>query len=122
MTGPHARGATAMSVLHNPHDAITIRRAYPDDQSGLARLASLDSAPRIAGAALVAEEGGELLAAFDLERGAIVADPFRPTGHLAELLRTQVSATEPAARSPRSPRALLRALLGPTMPLDHRAA
>lgn len=112
-----------MTTLHPSHDDIVIRRAYPDDQAVLARLTSLDSAPPIAGPALVAEQGGELRAALDLERGEIVADPFRPTAHLAELLRTQATRHEPALRpSLRSPRTLLRAVLGPTMPLDHRAA
>ena len=73
-----------MTTLHPSHDDIVIRRAYPDDQAVLARLTSLDSAPPIAGPALVAEQGGELRAALDLERGEIVADPFRPTAHLAE--------------------------------------
>jgi hypothetical protein len=109
-------------VTAAPMTEIVIRRAYPDDHAALQRLATLDSAPAPTGAALLAEQGGELRAALDLQRGAVIADPFRPTGHLGALLRVQARGSEPARRPGRSrPGALLRAVLGPTMPLDHRA-
>ena len=75
-----------MTPLNNP---ITIRLAAPEDHLGLARLAALDSqdsppADRV----LLAEVGGELRAAISLHDGSAIADPFYPTLHILELLRT----------------------------------
>jgi hypothetical protein len=101
---------------------IVIRRGYPDDRDALVRLATLDSAPAPAGPVLLAEVGGELRAALDLERETMFADPFRPTAHLAALLRVQARAVRPAGVPGRSRAgALLRAVLRPTTPLGHRA-
>jgi hypothetical protein len=36
---------------------------------------------------LVAEVAGELWAALEIDSGAVIADPFRPSGELVELLR-----------------------------------
>lgn len=105
------------------HTDVTIRRAFPDDRAGLARLAALDSAPAPAGPALLAVQDGELRAALDLERHVVIADPFRPTEHLAALLRLQgAPAEEPVRRAHPGLRTLLRTVLRPTTPLDHHAA
>ncbi len=85
---------TAPVTLTAPED-LTIRRAYSDDRSALARLAALDSARPFAGPALLVEQDGELRAALDLERGAVIADPFHPTAHLVALPR--LHAAPPAA-------------------------
>src|SRR4051794_14260766 len=66
---------------------LTIRRAYPDDRDALVRLAQLDSGTPPAGAVLVAESSGVIVAALDLERGVAIADPFVPTANIVELLR-----------------------------------
>ena len=39
----------------------------------------------------MAEVGGELWAAVEIGSGAAIADPFRPSGELVDLLRLQVS-------------------------------
>ena len=81
--------------------AITIRPADLADLAALDRLAALDSAPAPTGATLVAEVGGELWAALDLESGAGIADPFRPSAEVVELLRLHASsAVERPQRRP----------------------
>jgi hypothetical protein len=78
---------------------VTIRAAFPDDAPAVARLAALDSARVPAGPLLLAEIDGEPWAAIDLRSGKAVADPFRPTAALVELLRLRAKllAREPAA-------------------------
>jgi hypothetical protein len=66
---------------------LTIRLAEVADTDALARLAALDSSYPPTGAALVAEVGGELWAAIEVDSGAAIADPFRPSGDLVDLLR-----------------------------------
>ena len=74
-------------------DAITIRPAYADDASALWRLAVLDSASQAPPMpVLLAEVDGELRAALSLSDGSVVADPFFPTLHLLDLLRTHAAA------------------------------
>ncbi len=71
-------------------EAITIRPAYADDESALQRLAALDSADRVpVGALLLAEVGGEPVAALSRRDGAVIADPFRRTQEIVELLRAR---------------------------------
>jgi hypothetical protein len=99
---------------------LTIRRAYPDDRDALIRLAQLDSGRAPAGAALVAESGGRIVAALDVERGSVIADPFVPTVNIVELLRLHASRAAHEGRFPR-PRAWIRSVFGPTLPLDRPA-
>lgn len=67
--------------------AMTIRRADLADLAALDRLAALDSASAPTGEVLVGEVGGELWAALEIDSGRVIADPFRPSGELVELLR-----------------------------------
>ena len=67
--------------------ALTIRRATPSDAFSLRRLAAMDSSSPPTGDVLLAEMGNELWAAVSIDTGASVADPFRPSGDLVELLR-----------------------------------
>ena len=66
---------------------LTIRRADSSDTSALFRLAALDSAFPPTGEVLLAEAGEELWAAVSVDTGHAVADPFRPSGDIVELLR-----------------------------------
>lgn len=96
------------SVRHTPTQ-VTIRFADSLDGCGLAALAALDSAELVQLPALVAEVEGELRAALSLVDAAVIADPFRPTLELVELLRTRA---EQLYRQPRRrARAWLRAPL-----------
>lgn len=94
---------------------VTLRFAFPDDASVLARLAALDSAEAPALPALLCEAGGQLLAALSLADGSVVADPFHPTAALVELLQArarQLTTVGSAPRRPlRSTRASFRARL-----------
>jgi hypothetical protein len=85
--------------------ALTIRPADLADLAALDRLAELDSSYPPTGDVLVAEVGGELWAAVEVDSGAAIADPFRPTADLVELLRVHLH--EASARQRRSLRRLL---------------
>ncbi|HEV2874736.1 MAG TPA: hypothetical protein VGW14_06260 [Thermoleophilaceae bacterium] len=87
---------------------LTIRRADAADSGALVRLAALDSASPPTGEALLAEVGGELWAAVEIGSGSAIADPFRPSGELVDLLRLQLALN---ARSERPERGALARLL-----------
>jgi hypothetical protein len=67
--------------------ALTIRRATDSDAFALRRLAAIDSASPPTGDVLLAEMDSELWAAVSLDTGDAIADPFRPSGELVDLLR-----------------------------------
>jgi hypothetical protein len=79
---------------------LTIRPADLADLAGLDRLAALDSSSPPTGDVLVAEVGGELWAAFSVETGTAIADPFRPSGDLVDLLRLHARGERRASRRP----------------------
>ena len=65
---------------------VTIRAARPEDSAALARLAQLDGrGDTLAGDAVVAVVGGDVVAARDL-RGGVVSDPFRAAEDVVALL------------------------------------
>ena len=77
---------------------MIIRRTTPDDATALLRLAALDDADALRGEALAAEVDGEIHAAIDLSDGRAIADPFRHTAELIDLLRMRAAQlTEPQA-------------------------
>jgi hypothetical protein len=65
---------------------ISIRLATHDDERTLRRLAALDSAPAPRGSVLVADVGGEIVAARSLTKPLSIADPFRRTDDVRQLL------------------------------------
>jgi hypothetical protein len=69
-------------------DAITIRHSTEADRGEIEKLAQLESRRAPDGAALLAFVHGELRAALPLSDGSRpLADPFRRTADLVELLR-----------------------------------
>jgi hypothetical protein len=68
-------------------EPITLRLAGPDDERALERLAQLDSRPLPPGPHLLCERADRIDAAISLGSGELVADPFRRTAELCELLR-----------------------------------
>jgi hypothetical protein len=70
-------------------DSFVIRHATDADDVALARLASLDSQPRLTGSILIGELNGEPVAALSLADGRAIADPFRPTAHLVASMRVR---------------------------------
>ena len=91
---------------------VLVRPARSVDADALTVLAALDSAAPLTGEVLLAVAGGEVAAAMSLDTGAVVADPFEPTAHLVDLLRTaahpepQPPPAQPALRAARRPRRL----------------
>jgi hypothetical protein len=69
-----------------PASTVLIRAARGADVAALDRLAQLDSAPVPTGDLLIAEADGALVAALSVDTGAAIADPFRPTADVVDLL------------------------------------
>jgi hypothetical protein len=75
--------STALSHLA---PTVVIRAARGSDGPALRRLAELDSSPLPGGDLLIAESGDEVVAALSVETGERVADPFRRTADVVDLL------------------------------------
>ena len=75
-----------------PVEPVVLRRAVPQDEWALKGLAALDSAPTPTGDVLVAEVGGQVTAALPLDGGQPIADPFKRTAGLVEMLRLRAAA------------------------------
>ena len=97
-----ARKASAASL----RDRLVLRRAAAEDAPALARLARLDSAVRPRGEMLVAEVDDRIVAAVPFDGGPAIADPFRPTADIVEVLRARAELLAPRRRP--SPRQRLR--------------
>ena len=83
------------------HSYLTVRHAVNADERALARLAALDSSPRLRGPALLAEADARLIAALPLGSGRPIADPFEPSAEavaLLELRRSQLLARDEPRR------------------------
>ena len=66
---------------------LSIRFAAAGDAEPLQRVAERDSRLLPGGRLLIAEVAGEVQAALSVDTGEWVADPFRPTAALVDLLR-----------------------------------
>lgn len=77
---------------------ITIRSSRPTDASELRRLASLDSQRPLTGEAIVAEICGEVVAAYSPASSRSIADPFRRTADVVEMLRLRAATDRPASQ------------------------
>jgi hypothetical protein len=87
---------------------LTIRRAAAADEQAIRRLSALDSAFPPTGEVLLAEVHHELWAALSVDTGHAVADPFRPSADLVELLRLRAERAD--APSNKRRRTLARVL------------
>ena len=74
------------NVPMNATANISIRSAYPDDQTTLWQLAALDDRALPRAPFLVAEEDREVVAAVSLTDRSTIADPFRRTAEAVALL------------------------------------
>jgi hypothetical protein len=74
-------------LLAQAAPTLLIRPAGGSDGAALRRLAALDSARVPHGDLLVAEADGALVAAHSPATGATIADPFRHTAGVVELLQ-----------------------------------
>ena len=70
---------------------FTVRTAFFSSPEFAARLAALDSTSPPTGEMLLAVVGEDLWAAVEVDSGAAIADPFRPSADLVELLRFRVA-------------------------------
>ena len=78
--------------------SLTIRPARDEDAVALLELAVVDSQPQLEGEVLVADVEGRPWAAIELASGRVVADPFRRTAELVELLRVRARALAAASQ------------------------
>ena len=84
-----------------PSGDVTVRLAEYSDAAALNRLAALDDARVPDGPVLVAESGNQAVAALPLHGGRAIADPFRRTTALVEMLDLRAR----QLRGPRGPNA-----------------
>jgi hypothetical protein len=82
---------------------VILRLAEATDTRRLRILAQLDSAPAPRGPMLIAEVEGRLRAALPLDGGEPIADPFRRSADLVELLRTRAAQLTGPERRRRGP-------------------
>jgi len=75
-----------MAALQNLAPTVVIRAARGSDGPALRRLAALDSAEVPAGELLIAEADDAVVAAMSVATGQRVADPFRRTAEVVDLL------------------------------------
>lgn len=79
--------ASSTSIIgYRRSPAVTIRWATPDDARSVQCLAQLDESRVPAGPLLLAFVGEELWVAASVSTGAVLADPFRPSGDVAALV------------------------------------
>ncbi|MGH2961399.1 MAG: hypothetical protein ACRDL3_04280 [Solirubrobacterales bacterium] len=94
-----------------PAAGITLRRLNGGDDEALARLAQRDTR-RVPIEPLVgAELDGRLVAAISIATDEVVADPFRPTAAIVDMLRVRAGELDSQPPAPR--RRWLRTLLRP---------
>ncbi len=86
-----------MSTTIDP--AVVIRAARAPDAAVLENLARMDSQRPLSGDVLLAEQDGVIVAA--IAGGRTVADPFRPTADLVELLRLHADRQAPVSSGSR---------------------
>jgi hypothetical protein len=85
-----AEAQTGPTMTSTP--TIAIRPAAADEAADVRRLAYLDSQRPLRGEVLLALQDASPVAAVSLEDGRLVADPFRRTADVVELLRLRADA------------------------------
>jgi hypothetical protein len=83
-----------------PAASVTIREATYADRPALIELAQRDSGRVPDGRLLIAEQCGELRAAFAMPGCQVIADPFHRTAEIVGLLRTRAAQIRLAERRP----------------------
>jgi hypothetical protein len=76
-----------MPAIHN----LRVRPATDDDRERVARIAYLDSSRPFDGPALIGEIDGIAVAVLSLTTGKVVANPFRHTADLVEVMRARAA-------------------------------
>jgi hypothetical protein len=91
---------------------ITVRLADHTDSRALLELAALDSAQVPAGALVLAESDGEIVAAVPVSGGRAIADPFRGTAMLVEMLELRAAQMRRRSAQPQGIANRVRSLTG----------
>jgi hypothetical protein len=73
------------------YESVAVRLAGPEDEAAMLRVAALDSSGLAGGPHLVAEVDGRVVAALAIGSGHAVADPFRWTADLVELMKVRAA-------------------------------
>ena len=89
-----------------PANTYAIRRTTEADEPTLRRLAELDSQRPLEGPALIGEIRGVPAAAVSLTDGRVVADPFKTTVHLRQILHMRFDGFRAYSRTPSLPQRL----------------
>ena len=74
---------------------LVLRGALSADAPAVGRLSLLNGAGALSGPLVVAESGGRLLAAAEVESGRALGDPFVPTDAAVTLLRLRAAQLRP---------------------------
>lgn len=88
-----------MALKRAPYDDVTVRWAEPRDAEAIRRVAERDTQVVPSGQLLVAVVAGSIVAVAPLAGGKTIADPFRPTRDLVDLLELRVSQIAANGRS-----------------------
>src|SRR3954453_6737605 len=96
------RAQTGSTMTSTP--TIALRPAAAAEAAAVRRLAYLDSQRPLRGEVLLALQDAIPVAAVSLADGRVVADPFRKTADLVEILRMRAEALT-TSRAPLLPRA-----------------
>jgi hypothetical protein len=96
-----------------PGEAVALRLCSVHDDEALDRLARLEGRTLPKGRCVVAEVGGQVVAALPLRGGEPLADPFRPTEHLLPLLRLRASQLADQPRRIEAAKAIAARVLHP---------
>jgi hypothetical protein len=82
---------TLACAMRSPN-AYRLRRATPEDEEALRRLAEIDRQEPLTGPVLIGELDGTPAAAISLLDSRVIADPCRPIAYLLPLLGNWVRA------------------------------
>jgi hypothetical protein len=103
-----------------PANSYALRPATEADEPTLLRLAELDSQRPLDAPALIGEIRGVPAAAVSLTDGRVVADPFKSTLQLRQILRLRFNGFRAYSRAPSQPQRLRGAIS--TVPATRAAA
>lgn len=94
------RSKRSTSSRQGGYDSVAVRLARPEDEQAIRRIAALDGKRAPAGRVLVAEADSELIAALPVTGGDAVADPFRWTADVVELMKMRAAQMADAGAVP----------------------
>jgi hypothetical protein len=77
--------------MNSQLNELILRPARVDDAVALRRLAQLDSKVEAPSEAMLAEVDGDVVAAVPMDGGPAIADPFRWTADIVNLLRARAA-------------------------------